>query len=192
MSFQLNRMIKERRKRDSGPDVFTVNHVASIHNHKGPHASRALKGTSTPPPSTYITPPSPLTSIICKDQRGRHVLPVAETTQRSELTSTVVALCTPFTSSPPPFPQSFLLILSRLALAQCPGTSAGWICRPVGRQTTQYKLGADGDRVGYAWREEKGVKKKKEGDGSSDGGMVPKGVEVKRAGALICNSNEGC
>lgn len=45
--------------------------------------------------------------------------------------------------------------------------------------------------MGYAWWEEKGVKKK-EGDGSSDGGMVPKGVEVKRAGALICNSNEGC
>ena len=35
--------------------------------------------------------------------------------------------------------------------------------------------------------------KKKEGDGGfGDGGIVPKGVEVKRAGALICNSNEAC
>lgn len=33
-------------------------------------------------------------------------------------------------------------------------------------------------------------KKKKEGDGGSNGGIAPKGVEVKHAGALICNSNE--
>lgn len=58
----------------------------------------------------------------------------------------------------------------------------------AGRQTTQYRLGADRDRVGDAWREGKGVKK----GGFGDGGIVPKGVEVKRAGALICNSNEAC
>lgn len=56
-------MIKERRKRDSGPDILTVNHVASIRNHKGLRASGALKRSSAPPPTTYhITPPPPVTS----------------------------------------------------------------------------------------------------------------------------------
>lgn len=45
-------------------------------------------------------------------------------------------------------------------------------------------MGADRDRVGYTRQEEgeaKKIKNKKEGDGRSDGGMVPKGAERKRA-----------
>lgn len=43
----------------------------------------------------------------------------------------------------------------------------------------------------------KGVKKKRKKKKGGrpwfrGGGIVPKGVEVKRAGALICNSNEAC
>lgn len=73
----------------------------------------------------------------------------------------------------PPLLLSFLLILSRLALAQCPGTSAVWLCSPVGRQTTQYRLGADRDRVvdaplGVGKGVKKKRKKKKEGDGGSE------------------------
>lgn len=88
----------------------------------------------------------------------------------------------PFTSSLPLL-YAFLLIQSRLALAQCSGTRARWCCSPVGRQTTYYRLEADRDRVGYAhW--EKWVQKRGRW-------RVPKGVEVKHAKALICNSNEG-
>lgn len=157
-------MIKEKTKKDSGPDILTVNHVASSHNHKGPHASGALKGTFTP--TTYhITPPPPVTSCdsnkhhLQRSVRHLRATCCSNKTQRSPSSSRVVAFCTPFTlflhlssssGSDQPWPSA-----QKQALAGFVGQTG------AGRQTTQYRLGADRDRVGDAWT---GVKNK-EGEG---------------------------
>lgn len=75
-------------------------------------------------------------------------------------------------------------------LADFPGETG------AGRQTTQYRLGPDRDRKGGCIAggrgKKEGEEKRRERCGFSDGGMVPKGIEVKRTRALICNSNEAC
>lgn len=106
-----------------------------------------------------------LTGIICKDQRSSYALPVAETKHKDQnplLGWWPIALPSllpifpflyPSSSSCPdwPWPSAQEQVLAGFA-----GQTG------VGRQTTQYRLGADRDGVGEAWWEEKGVNKRRE------------------------------
>lgn len=186
-------MIKEKRKRDSGPDILPVNHAASIHNHKGRHASGALKGTSTPT-VYHITPPPPVTSSdwnrhhLQRSERSLWTTCCRNKNQRPTPSPGVVEFSTPNT------------LFLRLPSSSCPDwpwlhaqeqTLADFADKMrIVRQTTQYRPGADRDTEGDVWT---GVKIGRERVTLRGGGGVgPRGVEVKRAKASICNSSEAC
>jgi len=134
MSFQLRGMIKERKNMKYCPDILTVKHVALIHNHKRMRASRALRDPSSPIPALH---PTSLTVTL-----NRHHLqmiwkmPPVVKTQGS---MSYFSLCF--------FPYQtffiFLLILSRLALAQSPGTSTGQLCWQETSWKTNYPIQAE-------------------------------------------------
>lgn len=163
------------------------------------YASRALKGT----PTCHITPPSPVTSTDANRhhlQRSGRQLPVAENKPKDQnqllgwwplCTSPASApssplFCYPSSSSCPdwPWPSAQEQVLSGFAVQledKLPNT--GWE-----QIETEWWM--------HRWGWGRGLKKKKKKKGGRrwfrGGGIVPKGVEVKRAGALICNSNEAC
>lgn len=95
----------------------------------------------------------------------------------------------PSIAFPPVYPQQTV----QTGLGQLPGNK----CWPtlLARRELEDKLPNTGwDQIetekGDASLE--GGEKRRERCGFSDGGMVPKGIEVKRTRALICNSNEAC
>lgn len=175
---------------------FNCIQCCAIHNHKGLHASRALREPFTP----LIVPPpiSPAVGL------NRHHLPKIRKTDTFFLLAVKLKHkdhnqlfeCSPFTFYPtfyPSFPPVFPSHLDLISLGPVPRNNC-WLAL-LARQELEDKLPntsweeieTDGGWRGYGVWGVVVVEKCFRG-----GRIVPKGVEVKHTGALICNSNEAC